>query len=79
MLAADSLVALMKKRPLNSITLFAATHSKLRKVADGTGTPVVTCVINKWTAKINEKKIYDRRCLPRVRGKKEEEKEGRRL
>ena len=48
----------MKKWPLNSTTLFAATHSKLRKTADGTGTPVATCMIDKWTAKINEKEIY---------------------
>ena len=51
--AADSLAALMKKWPLNSVTLFTATHSKLRKASDGTGTQVATCIINKWTAKIN--------------------------
>ena len=62
--------------------MFAATHSKLRKAADGTGTPVATCVINKWTTKINEKEIYNRKCPPRERDgerKKEKEKEGRRL
>ena len=61
--------------------MFAATHSKLRKATDGTGTQVATCMINKWTAKINEKEIYNRRCPPRVEEgrKKEEEKEGRRL
>ena len=63
--AADILAALIKKRPLNSITLFAATHSKLRKAADGTGTPVATCMINKWTAKINGKEIYNGKCPPR--------------
>ena len=52
---------------MNSTTLFAATHSKLRRVADGTGTPVVTCMINKWTAKINEKEIYNEKCPPRGR------------
>ena len=72
--AADSLAALMKKRPLNSITLFAATHSKLRKVVNGTGTQVTTCMINKWTAKINEKKIYNGRCPPRVGGRKKKRK-----
>ena len=55
--------------------MFAATHSKLRKAADGTDTQVATYMINKWTAKINEKEIYNRRCPPRV----EEEKEGRQL
>ena len=63
--AADILAALIKKRPLNSITLFAATHSKLRKAADGTGTPVATCMINKWTAKINGKEIYNGKFPPR--------------
>ena len=65
---ADSLIALMKKWPLNSTTLFAATHSKLRKAAmGGTGTLVVTCMINKWTVKINEKEIYNGKCPPRVK------------
>ena len=72
--AADSLAALMKKWPLNSITLFATTHSKLRKVVDGTGTQVVTCMINKWTAKINEKEIYNEKCPPRVREEKKKRK-----
>ena len=48
---------------MNSTTLFAATHSKLRKVADGTDTPVATCMINKWTAKINGNEIYNGKCL----------------
>ena len=63
----------MKKWPLNSTTLFAATHSKLRKVADGTGTLVATCMINKWTAKIKEKEIYNGKCHPRIGGKKKKE------
>ena len=60
--AADSLAALMKKWPLNSVTLFAATHSKLRKASDGTGSQVATCIINKWTAKINKRRIYIGKC-----------------
>ena len=73
--AADSLTALIKKWPLNSTTLFAATHSKLRKAADGTSTLVATSMINKWTAKINEKEIYNGKCPPRVRqGKKSKRK-----
>ena len=64
----------MKKWPLNSITLFAATHSKLRKATDGTGTQVATCMINKWMAKINERGIYNGRCPPREGRKKKEEK-----
>ena len=50
---AGSLAALMKERPLNNVTLSAATYSKLRKALDGTGTQVVTCMINRWTAKMN--------------------------
>ena len=65
----------MKKWPLNSITLFAATHSKLRKAADGTDTQVVTFMINKWTAKINENEIYNERFPPRVEeGRKKRKK-----
>ena len=60
--------------------MFVATHNKLRKAADGTGTLVATCMINKWTAKINEKEIYNGKCPPRVGGrKKQKKKEGRRL
>ena len=50
---AGSLAALMKEWPLNSVTLSAATHSKLRKALDETGTQVVTCMINRWTVKMN--------------------------
>ena len=62
--AADNLAALMKEWPLNSTTLFAATHSKLRRTADGTGTPIATCMINKWMTKINGKEIYNWKCPP---------------
>ena len=68
--AVDNLAALMRKRPLNNITLFAATHSKLKKAADGTGTQVATCMINKWMAKINGEEIYNTRGLPKKREKK---------
>ena len=57
--------------------MFAATHSKLRKAVDETGTPVATCMINKWTAKINEKEIYNGKCRVREGEKKRKEKEGR--
>ena len=61
---ADDLVALMRKWPLNSITLVAATHSKLKKEADGTSTQVATCMINKWRAKINGNEVYSVRDPP---------------
>ena len=54
--------------------MFAATYSKLRKMADGTGTPVATYMINKWTAKINEKEIYNGKCPPRVGKEKKKRK-----
>ena len=52
--------------------MFAATHSKLRKAMDGTGTLVATCMINKLMVKINEKEIYNGKCPPRGRGKEKE-------
>ena len=48
---------------MNSITLVAAIHRKLGKVADGIGTRVATCMINKWRAKINKKGVYNVRNL----------------
>ena len=60
----DDLAALMRKGPLNSITLVAATHRKLENAANGTSTQVATCVINKWRAKINGKGIYNVRNPP---------------
>ena len=60
--------------------MFVATHSKLRKAADGTGTQVATCMINKWMAKINGEEIYNTRDPPRIEKKKEErdkKKDGR--
>ena len=51
--AASSLAALMNEWPLNSVTLSAVTHSKWRKALDGTGTQVVTYMINRWTVKMN--------------------------
>ena len=56
--AAGSLAALMKEWPLNSVTLSVVTHSKLRKALDGTGTQVVTCMINKWMVKMNGVERY---------------------
>ena len=70
----------MKKWPLNSTILFAVSHSKLRRVADGTGTSVATCMINKWTPKINEKEIYNEKCPSKGReAERKRKKEGRRL
>ena len=48
-----SLATLMKEWPLNSVTLSAVTHSKLRTALDGIGTQVATYMINRWTVKMN--------------------------
>ena len=45
---------------------------------DGTGTPVATCMINKWTAKINEKEIYNGKCSLRAKEEERKEKKERR-
>ena len=49
----------MRKGPLNSAALVAATYRGFRKVADGTSTQVMTCTINKWRIKIDWKEIYN--------------------
>ena len=68
------LAALMRKWPLNSAVLVAATHRRFGKVADGTSTRVVTCMINRWRAKINRKGVYNVRNPP-VKGDRELEGE----
>ena len=55
---------------MNSITLVAATHSKLKKVVDRTNTQVATCMINKWRAKINGNEVYNVRDFPGIGDKK---------
>ena len=55
---------------MNSITLVAVTHNKLKKAADGTSTQVATCMINKWRAKINGNEVYIKRDPPRMGIKK---------
>ena len=56
--AAGSLAALIKEWPLNSNAMSVATHSKLRKALNGTDTQVATCMINKWTVKMNGAEGY---------------------
>ena len=43
-------------------------------MADGTGTQVATCMINKWMAKINEKEIYNEDALQEWEGEERREK-----
>ena len=56
--------------------MFAATHNKLKKAADGIGTQVATCMINKLMAKINGKEVYNIRG-PQVMEKRKEIEERR--
>ena len=60
----------MRKGPLNSAALVAATHRGFGKVADGTSTQVVTCMINRWRVKIDWKEVYNVRDPPRMRDHK---------
>ena len=73
----NDLATLMRKWPLNSITLVAATHRKLEKAADGINTQVVTCMINKSRAKINRNEVYNIRNPPGMQDRRLIE--GRRL
>ena len=48
--------------------LSTATYSKLREVLDGTDTKVVTCAIDRWTAKMKRTEEYITREISRMRG-----------
>ena len=41
------------------MTSIIATNRKQGGTADGTGTEVSTCLINKWRAKINQEELYN--------------------
>ena len=58
----------MWRRPLNSAILVAATHKRLKWTSDGTSTGVLACLINKWMVKISQKRLYNVRDPPRMRG-----------
>ena len=55
------LATLMRKGPLNSAALVAATHRGFGKVADGTSTRVMTYIINRCRVKIDWKEVYTER------------------
>jgi len=57
----------MWRRPLNSTILVAATHRRLGRASDGTNTRKVTCIINKWRAKISQRRLYNVRDPPGTR------------
>ena len=52
------------------MVLVATTHRGFGKVADGTNTGVMTCMINRWRAKIDWKEIYNVRDPPRMGDRK---------
>ena len=41
------------------MTSIITTNRKQGRTADGTGTEVGTCLINKWRAKINQEGLYN--------------------
>ena len=48
--------------------LSTATHSKLREALDGTDTQVVTCAIDRWTAKMKRTEGYITKEISRMKG-----------
>ena len=44
---------------MDRVTSIIATNRKQGETADGTGTKVGTCLINKWRAKINQEGLYN--------------------
>ena len=54
-----------------------AIHSKLRKVLDGAGTQVATCIINRWTVKMNGGEGYITTEISQERGTEERRRKRR--
>ena len=46
-----------EKRRLDRVTSIIVTNRKQGGTANGTGTEVGTCLINKWRAKINQERL----------------------
>ena len=51
----------MWRKSLNNAVLVAVTHIRLGRVSDWTNTKVVACIINKWRAKISQRRLYNER------------------
>ena len=68
------LTALMRKGPLNSAALVAATHRGFEKAADGMSTQVMIYTINRWRVKIDWKEVYNVRDPPRMRDRRKRAK-----
>ena len=52
--------ALIWRRRANSVTLASATHKKIRKMSNGTGTQVKVQMVNKCRVLINLRRLYKR-------------------
>ena len=52
------LAALMRRRPLNSVTLVIATHKELVRASDGTDAQVGVWMINKCRAQMIKEGLY---------------------
>ena len=63
-IAATFLIAFMWKRPLNNATLANTTHRKPKRVSDGTGTQVMTQMMNKYMVKMIQMELYNVRDPP---------------
>ena len=63
------LAAFMWRRPLNNAASANATHRKLKRVFDGTGTQVKTQMINKCRIKLVQIRLYNVKDLPWKRKK----------
>ena len=55
----NPLAVFMWRRPQNSAVLLAITHRRLGSASEEINTQVVTCIINKWRARISEMRIYN--------------------
>ena len=57
------------KRLLNSAASVIATNIKEEEPADGTGTRIDTCLINRWRVRINRERLYNVKAYaPKKRG-----------
>ena len=61
---ANTLAALMWRRPLNSVTLATQTHRRPKGVSDGISTQVMTQMINKCRARMVRAELYNVRDPP---------------
>ena len=71
--AAAFLAALMWRRPLNSVTLAAVAHKRLKGVSDGMGAQVGVQIINKCKAQMMRNSLYNVEKPPREEEEKKKE------